>query len=249
MFRLTGWSRSEDWNELISMMPNDLRHLRNGLIAATCFFVVVYLLDGWLHQPIGVIHALFDLNAESTFPAWYTSSQLLLAGVLYLLAANHSRLGTNIASWRLLLLFGLLLVFLSADEAAQIHERVTSVLRPFESLPRFSGGHGMWIPVYLSGGVLLLLLTGRFWKELWRYERRGTGLCALGAVLFLAGAVGLEALSYGDLREEAYRYLYLLEIAAEEGLEMFGATAILLGSFRIFHAFSNRSLPDGDLLN
>ena len=84
------------------------------------------------------------------------------------------------------------------------------------------------------GSVYFILLTAKSWRRLWQHERRGTAMAAIGALLFLTGGVGLEIVSYGDLREQVdQHHLYVLEVAAEEALEMFGASVMLLGSARI----------------
>ena len=66
-------------------------------------------------------------------------------------------------------------------------------------------------------------------------EQEGVGRMIARALVYEGPCNHL--LSYGDLRElSSQRYLYNLEVAAEEGLEMFGASVLLLGSTRIFLA-------------
>lgn len=52
---------------------------------------------------------------------------------------------------------------------------------------------------------------------------------AAGAGVFLLGAVVLEIIAYEFLADEPLFY-YILEVAAEEFLEMLGATSILCGA-------------------
>jgi len=76
----------------------------------------------------------FDLGAEGTVPAWFSSGQFLLVG-LALLAAAALRRGVSPSEMRLLLVAGLGFIFLSADEAAMIHERITRTSVPTKLCP------------------------------------------------------------------------------------------------------------------
>jgi hypothetical protein len=123
--------------------------------------------------------------------------------------------------------------FLSMDEAAGIHEKIGTVFGSIEALPRFSGDHGVWIPIYLTAGGVVVGVTARHWITLARSHRKGTFWLAGGACVFVFGAVVLEIVGYGSLREIENRRLYTLLVAAEEGMELLGATAMLVGSVTI----------------
>lgn len=74
----------------------------------------------------------------------------------------------------------LLFVFLSADEAATIHERVQAIAKNLELnwLMMFQGALGAWIPIYAVAAIALLFVTGRYMRVMWRLFR-GESLIAL----------------------------------------------------------------------
>lgn len=206
-----------------------IKRLALSLLAADGALVAIYLLHIASGEMSWLLRTFFDLNGEGTIPAWYTSAQLLLAGALLVYAGCSDRSDPGVASWFVVLL-GAGLCFLSADEVVGIHETITVVLRDVEALPRFSGDHGIWIPIYLLAGVAFVAATLPQWRRLARADRPATLWLVGGILLLLLGAVGLEIIGYGDLRQPEYRRLYTLLIAAEEGLEMTGASAILVGA-------------------
>lgn len=259
----------------------DLRRATIVLIGLDLTLVLIYLIEVSLGTPSWTLHQLADLDAEATVAAWYTSSKLLLAGILFLLLAGKtttrgatprtqsprvasatvsvlsgrfSRRPTvahadasdtfdhpldaspDAGSRAFLLLVGLAFLLLSADETASFHEQITLSLRRFEALPRFTGDHGMWIPFLIAGVTGFMAVTASSWRRLWHHERRGTLLMGIGLALGFLGAVGLEIVSYEIIRPAGTRILYVLEVAAEEGLELLGATALLIGSARIARA-------------
>lgn len=223
----------------------DDRHIKRlglALLSGDFVLVVIHLTQISTGEIHWLVRTWFDLNAEGTIPAWYTSAQLLLAGVLFLYAAGSRRADEGVRSWFLAAL-GAGFCFLSADETVRVHENITVVLRDFESLPRFSGDHGMWIPLYVSVGVGFVVATGGHWRRLLTATRTRLGTIWLiaGALVFVAGAVGIEILSYGELREIQNRRLYSVAIAAEEGLEMCGATAMLVGAAILSFALVSRA--------
>lgn len=204
--------------------------------------VVLHLAFVWL-DPVSIpFRALLNLDAEGTIPAWYTSAQLLIIGLLFILAASRRPPGAAVAPW-FLLLIGAGFVFLSMDEVAGVHETTTLVLKRFESLPRFKGDHGIWIPIYLLTGASIVAVTAKSWVRLFRAHRRGVLVIGLGALLFLLGAVGMEVYSYEALREPRNYRPYMVGVAVEEGLEMFGVSTMLLGSMLVTAGLVERTEP------
>ena len=66
---------------------------------------------------------------------------------------------------------GLLFLFLSADEVAAIHEKITKVTEGLDSLPHFPGHRGVWVFLYLPLGLILLAFAYRHVAALWRSYR------------------------------------------------------------------------------
>jgi hypothetical protein len=174
-----------------------------------------------------IVGLLFDLDGEATVPAWFSALQLAVIGFLFVLKALQPSSTTP----KLLMTLGAGFLFLSADEAASIHENLSPVLAGRgEWLPRFRFDHGVWIFVYLAGATAVLLPFRRQLTALWRQHRSEASIMATGMALALAGGVGLEIIAYQFLGATLTPRLYPIEVAAEEFLEMVGMSVVLYGS-------------------
>lgn len=201
------------------------------LIAVEFMFVVSHVLTRF-GSPDGrwaMARGLFNLDSEASVPTWFSSIQLFcIAAVLF--AASNDNSQRQYISSKFLVAGSLVFAFLSADEGAGIHERITAEAKRAEaSWLLFQGNYGGWIAVYSAIAVTILIVAAPHFRRLWMYFRRETliGLC--GAAMFVVGAVALEIVSYLFLRTASARVAYHAEVAAEEFLEMSGASVILYG--------------------
>lgn len=213
-------------------MPNTaVKKLAIALYAIDLLLLTGYVVGALLVVPNPHVFRLINLDAEASLGAWASASQLLLTGTVFAVAAgfrkNHS-VGPLFLTACALAFF-----FLSADEAAAIHEKLTMIAKGVEFLPRFSGDHGVWIPIYMTAGGLFVVLTHKSWLNLWRDNRAGTTVFLIGIALFVLGAVALEILSYGGLRDISNREYYLYQVFFEEAFELVGVTTILIGAIRM----------------
>lgn len=220
----------------------NVRRMFPWLATVNLLFIALYLTASWVRLP-WPIQRLADLDAEATLPAWYGGSMLLLTGVALAFAGRTLR-DTDAWVGRLLAVTAIAFVFLSADEVAGIHEQLTRSFSEFDWLPRFSGEHGLWIPIYAAVGCAFLVATLPLWRRLAALAPGGIPLLALGFAL-LAAAVVVEAASYGTLRDPANVRWYRLAVAGEEGLELFGATFAMLGATRVLDRAIERRRPPG----
>lgn len=95
------------------------------------------------------------------------------------------------------------------------------------------------MPLYVGAGFLYVLLTARAWFRLYGIARAPLRWMLLGAALFLMGGVVLEISSYKRFHVYATPFWYHVEVAAEEFLEMAGASFLLFGVLelkRVLHA-------------
>lgn len=198
-----------------------------GVIRATDDMV-----GGW-----GVLDAFFDLDAEQSVPAWFSSLQLFVVGALFLIAARE-RDALRPALARLLRLLGLGFLFLSLDEAASLHEQfdfnAESPSIAWLTRLGFAGGRGVWIAAYaLIAAVALpfflyFALPGL--REMWRRHRRESLWIVAGVVAMFAGGVVFEAIGHLFLRGPETPAFYALEVGMEELFEMAGCTLVLCGA-------------------
>ena len=201
-----------------------------GLLAAEALLVLLYfvtnsgVLPGALGHRLGV---LFDLDAEQSVGAWFSASQLLVIGLTLWSASERVAGADQPAQWFLRLAGGGF-VFLSADEAAAVHEALSrAVYKASPSAAPFGHEHSAWVVVY---GVAAVLLLAFFWPQVTRFWRAFPSASALGlagAAVLLAGATGLESLGYLHL------FTGHVEVALEETLEMVGATLMLLAALAV----------------
>lgn len=174
--------------------------------------------------PIMPPNIVFDLDAEQGLATWW--QQLKLAGVgLAALGVAVVLRHLDVRSSRYWCGVAVLALLMSADESAGLHE---FAIFPTRDAFEIENGllYAAWvIPV----GVVLLLVFAVFFRFWWGLPARVRSLLALGAVMFLAGAVGLEMIG-ADVVSSGGRgsTRWFMAVAAEEGLEMTGATVFLL---------------------
>jgi hypothetical protein len=204
------------------------RKLLLTLVCLEFLLVVIYGTDAWIQGPDGQMHSLLDLDAEGNLPAWFSSFQLALITIGWWVLAARCRT-TQRPSRRFLRTCGGFFLLLSIDETAMLHERIT------ESL---GSRYLDWVPVYLSNHigeaivcvlVVLMCVAGVFphVRGLWQMSRGASLIGAAGCAIYVMGAAVLESIGYKMLRAASTPSLYRVEVAAEEFLEMLGASLIL----------------------
>jgi hypothetical protein len=129
---------------------------------------------------------LFDLNGERNVPTWFSSSMLLLCCVL-LAAIAHSEGregGRDVLHWRLL---SAIFLFMSVDEAVQIHEQTIDPLRSVFG----TGGifHYAWS---VLGLAFVLAFAVVYFPFVARLDARTRRLFVVSGALFVGGALGME---------------------------------------------------------
>lgn len=173
---------------------------------------------------------LLDVGQESSLPSWLSTFNLLLAAILAALIWQLPQPGQEgRGGWAATA--GLLL-FMSLDEGAAIHEVLNEVQRWLvdrQLSPDWFGSH----PWLVLGAPLAALVGSLFLPFLWRMPRHLAGRLILAGGVFLGGAVGLEGA--GAVMESAgidrESLLYDLRRIAEEGLEMVGVVILNLTLF------------------
>ena len=200
------------------------------LICIELLLVVVYGTDAWVQGPTERLHAVIDLDAEGNLPTWFSSFQLALIAIsLWALGARMRE--SHRPSRRFLRGCGGFFLLLSIDETAMMHERITASL---------GSRYIDWVPVYLGNhvyGSILCVLTliaclAAAYPHLcglWRMSRRASLIAAAGCGVYVTGAAVLETVGYRMLEAGVSLALYRVEVAAEEFLEMLGASMILYG--------------------
>jgi hypothetical protein len=190
-----------------------------------CGFALIYVVQ----TPSITINRLFDLDDESTLPMWFSSMQLMLLSLMTLLTWKLD----NSTNWRRAVwlcvagLFG----FLSADEAAIIHESFgAAATKQFDW--SIWGDH-FWLLVFFPFAIIAVIsLLGVIWQKL-RADKLAFVL-ALAALLAWVSALGLETLEKWMIHRHvaALELIPRAEVVSEELMEMAGATLFLAAIVR-----------------
>jgi hypothetical protein len=216
-------------NICLPFSVREAKQLLAGLFAIEFIFFTAYLSIHIFFEEVkwGPFRFWFDLDAEASLPTWFSTIQLFVTAAVLLNIYLIQRSKPILFPYHFLAA-GMVFLFLSADEAATIHEQVTSFSKVLElDFLMFKGDHGAWIPVYAALALIVSIPFIKTVKTLWQGYRHEFIITASGVLLFAIGAVFLEILSYQFFRAETITTLYQLEVAAEELMEMAGISIIL----------------------
>lgn len=172
-----------------------------------------------LDQPKLIFLQAFYMDREASLPTFVNYSLLVLASGLIFLVARLAFYYGN--AWRFhWLLLGFIFVFLSFDEAAQMHEKLVQPVR--NTLNTTGIFHFAWIIPGLAFVAVVGVTFMNFLRAL--PDRIGLLICVAGAI-YVGGAIGVEAVggltvTTGDRQSWAY----VLAVTVEETLEMLGIT-------------------------
>ncbi|MCB1104369.1 MAG: hypothetical protein KDK74_06510 [Cephaloticoccus sp.] len=185
--------------------------------------VIMHVLQRRLPEhPLYALPRFFDLGAEANLPTHFSALCLLFAGLLCLLTAPADAVRQK-SGW-----FGLGLgfIYLSYDEAAQIHDGiinpvVTSIFGSFET----SLFHYGWVAVALVAvGVVAVLYLG----FLTRLPRGYAAWFIVAGTVYLGGAVGMEMLEAHFVATDNWpKGWFPWRMLAEEMGEMMGVILFL----------------------
>lgn len=195
-------------------------------IAFSCLYLlIVHILESESYT----LTRWFDLDKEGTIPAWFSGAQLLLIAMLSHLYSNS--IHTNRSLKTFYRITTAVFIFLSADEAAGIHEGIGAFFRKITDFSFFPGHQGYWIILY---PIILLIVFLLYKNALIAFLEEETGRKAMitGAGLFIAGGVFIEAAGYfmhitSYTGVETLTTANIIEITLEESFEMLGESVMI----------------------
>ncbi|WP_439153382.1 hypothetical protein [Winogradskyella sp.] len=167
------------------------------------------------------VYNALDFNTESNFPTLFSSLLLFSNSILLFIIANGYK--SNFKLYNYWLGLAIVFSFLGLDEMLHIHEHLVI---PVRSLFDTSGYlYFAWLIPYLIITAFFGLVYLNFFRQL---PSRTLKLFTFSAILFLSGAVGLEAVSgsHAEFNGE-YTITYFILYTIEESLEMLGSIVFL----------------------
>lgn len=164
---------------------------------------------------------LLNVNLESNLPTYF-SALVLMADAFLLALIAYGRKSLGEVHWRWMCL-SFVFVFISFDEMFQIHEQFRA---PMEALFNTTGVfYFAWFIPYIA---IMIVLGIAYYKFMMRLPKRILRLFIISAVIFVSGAVGMEAVGgmHAEVHgEETLTYAWMYSF--EEFLEMTGGVIFL----------------------
>ena len=190
---------------------------------------------------VGFIRHQLDLTTECVLATWYSSVLLFMAGAVALLN-SQSRQPSGWLKWLSRvgwISMGFVLVGLSADEVAQIHESLAHLSNlTGEGVTHREGG-GDWVPLLLPLIIAVALFMALFFLLVVR-KSKGSMAIALAGLTFWSGAIVSEAIEAGFWRSNLS---YQMRGFIEESCEVLGTTCLLIAFVLFYSKQNNRNSP------
>jgi hypothetical protein len=190
--------------------------LLGWMLAAAGVVVLLHIAN----ELTGANKRLFDLDKEQNLPTWLSSVQLFAAGLCAWLSSLRAP-GRERLAWRGL---AAILMFLSLDELALIHEEVVEQVTGDPTADPW-----WWPALYLPLGAALL---AAFWVALWTVRDvlgSATAFVAGFALLGVSIALDTAATQYVD-----NRWLFSPSLVVEEALELCGSAVLVCVLLSVF---------------
>jgi len=167
-----------------------------------------------------------DLDAEANIPTWFSSACLLVCAVLFgvIGARTRSRRGRYAGHWKAL---GVIFVGLSVDEVAQLHEHLGRLQSIWHT-------HGIFYFAWVIPGSAAVALGGILFARFLAHLPAATrNRLIVAAVLFVTGALGVEAISGWRAETMGMNNMtHSLIATVEEVLEMSGVACCIVALLR-----------------
>lgn len=222
---LVGRPHLDDADTVLRLRPRTILLVCGAIIFVLVDLSVVACFPQLDHT--GAFFRFAALDSERGIGTLYAVVQLGLAAtaafVVGVVLRRHRRPWAR--HWFAL---GVLLVLVMVDEHAAQHERITPAIHHHWATHGF-----LYFAWTIPAAVLVLVLMGSFARFVVHLPRPVRGLVVGAAALFVAGALGLEALSgwFVD-RDRAASVAYELTATFEEFLELAGVALLLYATCR-----------------
>jgi hypothetical protein len=217
--RSLGWI----WRSLLLQLRS-LRHQKVSwlaiAVAIEIFLAIAYVSSTYING--GKPSPLWDYDAFRSIPSWMQGVQLLCLGAVPLWLLVTYRQPLLPPSRGLLAIASLLFLYAAIDEVMKFHLTL---------------GHHLWRFIYGGVGLALTLCFWADFRRLWQFHPRALRWMAIGVVVFLVCAFGLEL--FRVYVQQRYWYQIFgrwkfyevdaIRTALEESGELLGESLMLQG--------------------
>ncbi len=156
---------------------------------AAQFFMYIWGREGLL-----AFLPVFNVGEDANIPTWYSSFMLLLCSILLATIAAASKRYSDryTLHWSVL---SIILLFLSIDEVATIHEHTGEVFKSLVEARGFTPSGFIYSAWVVPGLVFAFVVALAYLRFLVNLPRKTRNLFLIAGVVFVAGAIGMETLS------------------------------------------------------
>lgn len=160
---------------------------------------------------------LFNIRTEGNVAAYYSSSTILLASYLLALISLFRKM--NGLTYSLWLILSVIFLYLSIDEAVQLHERVGVIIDNNFNLT----GYLSWGWVIPYGIMFIVFAAVYYFKFLPQLSKKIYWLFIVSGSIFVMGAIGVEMIGAKNFHSDNFSEVTnAICYSIEEGLEMIG---------------------------
>ena len=175
---------------------------------------------------LGAAHRLLCLGREGNIPTFYSAVLLGLGALLALALARVSRPGSA-SEGRWWAGAGIVLGYLSVDEAVGIHEKWQLLARG--PLAGLAPAHTPWV---FPGAIAIVAVALTFAPFVTRLPADTRGLLIAAGAVYVTGCLGMETAGSAMRSAQATETTLIVLVTVEETLEMAGAIIAIAGLLR-----------------
>lgn len=225
MLRVPPKKQSNSVDRVAVVQPLSAKKLLFGLVISATVLIAIHLIIFYIatttgHDRLFGMVDRFNLDMENNVPTWFSAT-------LFLIAASYSLVIAKVTAVRGLpykrhwYALSALLVYLSIDEAASVHETAN-----LWAAHIFGKGWDLgfviirdWTSLALVAVVVVALVFARFVLSL---PAKTRNLFIISAAVYVGGAVLVESLQYTSFHMNPGQFGWHVSVAVEEGMELFG---------------------------
>ena len=165
---------------------------------------------------------VFSLDREANIPTFYSALTLLFSSLLLSVIAHAKNLDSSPYKqhWKIL---SFIFLYLSLDEAGQLHEKLIPPLRSLLNATGF-----LFYTWVLPFGFLVVIFLLSYSKFLFHLPGSTKKLFVAATALYIGGAMGMELVGgYIFTRKVLPPISYAISTTIEESLEMLGIVVFI----------------------